>query len=278
MLMGQLIDAFGIQAMFAGFACIQILNVVIVVRYMPEPEKKPANVSDIPASESGCKKYGKLWTFSAGLFFANLMVYGICMCLIENFLFIYLVQEFDNVPNVLLGASIAVMCAFEIPVFAYLGPWLEKQPEGSEVAFTAILFACQLITALRCWLYAIMPRDMAWLVLAVGSLHGISFAAMWVVSMEYAKRMSTANNLATMTSLTGGIYYFLSAAIGSLMWGTLVVVPENGGIGFRSSFLADAGAMLVWSVIWLGLVCLCTKAKRSDVQEDLVSTNTCLGN
>lgn len=274
LLMGSLIDWFGLSAMFVGFGVIQTLNVSIVVFYMPQPEKKPPSASDTPSAQvTGCKKYSKICTLSAGLFFANLMVYGICMCLIENFLFIYLVQEFDGVSTTLLGGSTAVMCAFEIPVFAYLGPWLEKQPAGSESAFTAILLTCQLITALRCWLYAIMPRDMAWLVLAVGCLQGISFAAMWVASMEYAKRLSTANTLATMASLTGGIYYFLSMAAGCLIWGGVIMPSDQGGLGFRTSFYADAAAMLCWSVVWLGLGCLISKGS-SDNQQNLVANQS----
>merc|ERR1712154_20080 len=106
----------------------------------------------------------------------------------ENFLFIFLVQEFDPKPsNLMLGGSTTVMCIFEIPVFRWLGPWLERQPQNSDRAFTIILLTCQIITAARCVLYAIMPRDMAWLAVVIGCLQGISFAAMWTASMEYAK-------------------------------------------------------------------------------------------
>merc|ERR1712037_200704 len=108
---------------------------------------------------------------------------------------------------------------------------------------------------------------MAWLAVVIGCLQGISFAAMWTASMEYAKRLATKKTLATMASLTGGIYYSLSMGFGSLLWG--VLVDEKTGIGFKSSFYLDAGAMMVWSVIWLCGVCFGAKKSDRDLDERL---------
>merc|ERR1719282_496552 len=123
-----------------------------------------------------------LCNFSVFWSFANLFIYGIGTCLIENFLFVYLVQKkpgseepvFEGVTNFLLGASVTVMCIFEIPVFKYVGPWLENYK--GQGAITMTLVFCQLVQALRCWLYAIMPTNMAWLVLVIGALQGVTFA------------------------------------------------------------------------------------------------------
>lgn len=258
LVMGQLIDSFGLNAMFAGFAIIQFTNVTIVVMSMPSPNKEEqaaqaaeqAGQEPAPGILSLLKNFHVFWSF------ANLFIYGIGTCLIENFLFVYLVQEFDNATNFILGASVTVMCIFEIPVFKWVGPWLEKQPAGSQKAITITLVLCQLIQALRCWLYAIMPRDMAWLVLVIGALQGVTFAAMWVAAMEYAKRLSNEKTLATMASLTNGVYYQISMAVGALIWGQ-VVEPSPKGVGFRHSFLLDAIALIIWSIIWqLGLFCL----------------------
>lgn len=275
LLMGWLIDTFGMPAMFAGFAAIQATNVFIVVVFMQNPEKDNAGevpqtpgARDLEVSSKGCSKYRSVCSVSAGLFFSNLMVYGMCMCLIENFLFIFLVQEFTPQPsNFMLGGSTTVMCLFEIPVFAYLGPWLEKQPKDSDKAFTTVLFTCQIITAARCVLYALMPRNMAWLAVVIGCLQGISFAAMWTASMEYAKRLATSDTLATMTSLTGGIYYSLSMGFGSLVWG--VMVDSKTGVGFTKSFYLDSAAMMVWSAIWLSGVLFCAKKPRGELAESI---------
>jgi len=276
MIMGQLMDTFGLDAMFAGFAAIQALNVFIVTWFMPSPKKDEDQ--EAPADQPVTEEVGMwkiLCSFSTLWFFANLFLYGVSMCLIENFLFVYIMQEFTNATTFLCGASTTIMCIFEIPVFKYVGPYLERQPAGSQKAITFVLVVCQIITAVRCWLYAIMPKDMAWLVLIVGSLQGVSFAAMWVASMEYAKRLSNDKTLAKMTSLTNGIYYSVSMGIGSLMWGAIVEQPPT-GLGFRSSFTLDATCMVCWSIIWqLGLCCLSRTGgvRAEDINEGLASSS-----
>jgi len=264
LIMGWLIDTFGLSAMFAGFAVIQSANVIIVVTFMPPPDaKKPDEGKD----DKGI--FELLSSFSVFWFFMNLFLYGVSMCLIENFLFIYLVQEFDGVTNFLLGFSTTIMCVFEIPVFLWVGPWLENQAAGSQKAITIVLVVCQMITAVRCCLYALMPRDMAWLVVVIGALQGVSFAAMWTASMEYAKRLSSPSTLAKMTSLTAGVYYSISMGVGSLMWGAIVETPAKGGIGFRPSFNLDAIGMVIWAIVWqLGLIC-CAKKVNGVAPEPL---------
>jgi len=256
-IMGWLIDAFGVNSMFAGFFVIQFVNVSLIVFFMPAPEhQKSAN--DGPSMWEVISRFDVMW------FFSNLFIYGVCMCLIENFLFVYMVQDFHPPPpTLMLGLSTTVMCAFEIPVFKYISPWLERnREEGAETPkITIVLVMCQLITAIRCWLYAIMPNSMAWLVLVIGSLQGISFAAMWVASMEYANRLSSPTTLAKMTSLVNGLYYSVSMGVGSLMWGFLV---EEDVLGFRPSFNWDAVVMTTWAVIWLGGKCMCSRAAPTD--------------
>jgi len=186
-------------------------------------------------------------------FFANLFLYGVAMNLIENFLFIYLIQEFNPpAPNVLLGGSTTIMCIFEIPVFAYLGHMLEN---GGTKVMAATLFFCQVVTAARCYMYISVPTNNVWLSIFISPLHGVCFAAMWLASMEYAKRLAGPNNLAKMTGLVNGVYYSVSMGAGSLLWG--VMTDKEKGVGFESSFQIDGVALMIWSIIFqVGLLCM----------------------
>jgi len=272
MIMGQIIDTLGINFMFIGFALIQAVNVSIVVFFMPSPSKeqvaqdaaKAAAEEAAEVASEGGSQGNKLCNVNVMWFFANLLMYGVAMCLSENFLFVYLVEDFENTPNLVLGVSTAVMCAFEIPVFKYLGPYLEKQPEGDEKVITLVLFACQAITAVRCWMYSAIPKDFVWLAVAISPLHGICFAAMWGASMEYAKRLSGKRNLAKMTSLVNGIYYNVSMGVGSVIWGVLVEPESKGGLGFVKSFQVDIWFMVAWSIVWqIGLFFLSRRSARA---------------
>lgn len=208
------------------------------------------------------------------LFFANLFIYGLSTCLIENFLYVYLVEEFDNVTNVLLGVSTTVMCVCEIPGFKLAGPIMENQPVGREKALLLAMVLCQAVCVFRCWLYAIMPRNMAWMMVGVGALHCITLSVMWTAVMEYVKRLSNSGTLARMISLTSGIYMQLSMAIGSLLWGQVVEAPPK-GVGFRTSFNLDAACLAAWSGIFLICVFLTSRrqvdAENADMNSALAS-------
>lgn len=281
---GYFIDAFGLNAMFAGFGILQSINMGLVIVFMPSAKKERSasdagaptapeqNLAEAP-EETGLLKL--LCNPVVALFFANLFMYGLSMCLVENFLFVYLVEDFDNVTNVLLGISTTVMCIAEIPAFKLAGPIMENLPAGKEKALLFAMVLCQLVTVLRCWLYAIMPRNMAWMMVVVGALHCISLSVMWVAAMEYVKRLANSKTLARMTSLTTGIYCQLSMAIGSLMWGQVVETPPK-GLGFRTSFNLDAACLAAWSGIFLLGVLLTSKrqvaAENADMSSALASS------
>merc|ERR1712194_153421 len=96
------------------------------------------------------------------------------MSLVENFLLVFLVQDFAHTPRTLLGASVAVMCLFEVPIFMYIGRlWTTHG-----ISLTTVIVVCQLILVVRCLLHMLVDQlQMPWLVLLVEPLHGVTFAA-----------------------------------------------------------------------------------------------------
>ena len=110
-----------------------------------------------------------------------------------------------------------------------------------------LLSICHLIFAVRCILYAVLPRSYPFTVLIVEPLHGITFAMMWSVSVEYGKRIAPIGSEATMQALLSGLYYKLAIGIGSSFWG---VVTAQRHLGFRKSYFACACLQIVWSLFW----------------------------
>jgi len=107
----------------------------------------------------------------------------------------------------------------------------------------------ELVLALRCVLYAILPRSQPWLVLLVEPLHGFTFAAMWCATVEYARKLAVPGTEATLQALVNGLFYQISAAAGSLLWGLVVQRPPR-GLGFTKCFLLDAVLIVGWLVIF----------------------------
>lgn len=253
---GRLVDVFGTSAIFFSYATLVMANVFIIGTWMPASATSSAKATaraggaSSPAASAAEGTAGTSWRdilgrFDAVWLLANLVVYGALMALVENYLNVFLLQDFVGCPKVLLGAATAVMCLFEIPVFKLIGRcWTEDRS-----SLIAVLTAAEVLLAVRCVLYAVLPRSRPWLVLLVEPLHGFTFAAMWCASVEFARRIAPAGAEAKMQALANGLFYNVSFAAGSLLWGFLVQHPPA-GFGFTASFWLDAACILGWLAFW----------------------------
>jgi len=239
---GQMIDWLGVPFMFVGFAAIQALNLLIcVVCVRSKPDHAAAPSAGRP---SGLSLGRSLCCPEVAWFFLNLLQYGVAMSLVENFLLVFLLEDFLNTSKVLLGASVAVMCASEVPVFKFTGRLWSRYG----VSLASVITFCQGILALRCVLYTLLPPGQPWLVLLVEPLHGITFAAMWTATVEYGQRLAPPGTTAQVQALVNGIYEQAAMGLGSLVWGSAMAEPPR-GLGFRGCFLLDAAAVVGWSAV-----------------------------
>jgi len=245
LLTGQMIDLFGSSFIFIGWAACQCVNIAVCWVYLPAPRN---SLRDRSADAAG-SVWSLFFTFDMLWFFLNLFQYGTAMCLVENFLLVFLLQDFAGTTSLLLGLSIAVMCAFEIPVFRYVATLWTKY----DWSLAAVILVCQLVLSLRCLLYTLLPPSAPWLVLLVEPLHGITFAAMWTATVEYGRRIAPPGAVARMQTLVNGVFYQLAFGVGSVFWGRIAERPPH-GLGFRKSFMGDALFILCWCFLWqLGL-------------------------
>eukprot|EP00439_Symbiodinium_sp_Y106_P051350 s100_g6.t2 len=243
---GKLIDIFGTNAIFLSYGILVGLNVLVVQLFVQDMPAGPGGHQ----GSSGTKMSTREWLADLARFeliwmLINLLVYGLLTSLVENYLNVFLVQDFDNVPRVILGAATAVMCSFEIPVFKYIGDLWSKRG----YSLVSVLWASEFVMVLRCLLYASLPRSRPWLVLLVEPLHGLTFAGVWTATVEYARRLARTGTEAKMQALISGVYFNVAFAIGSLIWGFISQLPPA-GLGFRRSFLLDAAVGSVWLILW----------------------------
>eukprot|EP00927_Polykrikos_kofoidii_P077438 TRINITY_DN74377_c0_g1_i1.p1 TRINITY_DN74377_c0_g1~~TRINITY_DN74377_c0_g1_i1.p1 ORF type:complete len:422 (+),score=62.30 TRINITY_DN74377_c0_g1_i1:129-1394(+) len=248
---GQFLDTLGFPFMFLGFVAISCLNIGICVIWLPSSKRQEDSKGALSKVDAIVLNFELVW------FFANIVLYGIAMSLHETFFLVFLRTEFVNTTKLLCGASVAMMCLFEIPVFMYA----ERLWTNDAIGLTTVMVACQLILALRCWLYLTIPHDQPWLVLLVEPLHGLTFGGMWVATVEYGRRIAPRGAVARMQALVNGVFYQVALGIGSLLWGALQLSPPR-GIGFRSCFIADMCLIVAWCVVWTSGVALCLRGSR----------------
>ena len=239
LLSGCAMEQLGNCGMFLVFLFCLSMTVVLVLRHLPAEGSRPgATVNTVPKaadSPSFCR-------FDIWWFFGNLFIYGAHMALVESFLFVYLATDFVGASKQLLGAAVAVMCFFEVPVYLCIQWLIDRLP------LTLLLSACQVIFAFRVFAYSLLPGDRPYLVLFIEPLHGATMAAMWACSVELGRRLAPEEARARMQALVTGTYYRVASGA-SLLWGHLTQ-PAPTGYGFPAMYRLACGTMLLWCLIW----------------------------
>ncbi|CAJ1365383.1 unnamed protein product [Effrenium voratum] len=252
---GKLVDMYGVNAIFFCYGILVCINVLVIQLFISDAPKAARQGQTTVSTRQWLKtlcKFEPLWML------LNLLIYGILIALIESFLNVFLVQDFDHAPKVIIGAATAVMCLFEIPVFKYISSLWTKRG----YSLVGVLWFAEFVMALRCLLYAVVPKTQPWLVLLIEPLHGFTFAAVWNATVEYAQRLATPGTEAKMQALINGLYFNVAFAVGSLLWGYWSQMPPA-GFGFKRCFLIDAALTLIWLVIWAAGFALARARRRS---------------
>lgn len=158
----------------------------------------------------------RVGTPHGALFFVNLLLFGIAASLLENYLFLFLLEEFDAT-TVLCGLTIAVMCIAEMPVFYWSEVLIDK------IGILGLLSLAHCAYIVRCVGYTLLPqsRYYSWFILFIEPLHGITYAGMWVASVEYGARLAPQSLRATMQGLVSGTYFGLANCSGAVIGGVL---------------------------------------------------------
>mmetsp|Transcript_38433 Transcript_38433/g.81471 ORF Transcript_38433/g.81471 Transcript_38433/m.81471 type:complete len:445 (-) Transcript_38433:153-1487(-) len=240
LLSGLLVDAFGNNSMFMCFAACLGTTVIIIATQLPSDPDRNKNSSGPQPGNMLSLMFG---TFEASWFFANLLVYGVHLALVETFLFVYLVRDFEGTTSTLLGLSVSTMCLFELPVFYYI------QVAINRYSLTTLLSGCHIIFAIRVFLYSVLPKSQPWLVLLIEPLHGITAAGMWSCSVEFGRRLAPEHSKARMQAIASGVYYRAASGAGSLIW-SYFTRPEPEGYGFPKMYALAGVTMLCWSLLW----------------------------
>ncbi|CBJ48928.1 conserved unknown protein [Ectocarpus siliculosus] len=109
-------------------------------------------------------------------FFLGVMLSGMAKGVIDTFLFIWLDELGGS--HVLLGLAGVVMCCGEVPFFYVSGSFIRKIGPRNVVALSQIGYIVRLVY------YSVLWDP--WWVLPAELLHGLTFAAMWAATTDYA--------------------------------------------------------------------------------------------
>eukprot|EP00927_Polykrikos_kofoidii_P021113 TRINITY_DN20102_c1_g1_i1.p1 TRINITY_DN20102_c1_g1~~TRINITY_DN20102_c1_g1_i1.p1 ORF type:complete len:438 (+),score=43.27 TRINITY_DN20102_c1_g1_i1:59-1372(+) len=254
---GQFLDVFGDWSIFIGFVTSSCLNVWICSVWLPSRQTRGHSaINQQQVTHAVVVSHEVVW------FCVNLLICNMAMSLHETFCFVFLMNEFLNTSKFLLGASVAVMCLFQIGGFKYV----QRVTSHSEVPMHSLLmvvFVCQSLLALRLYLNSILPEDQPWLIILVEPLHGIASGGMWASICEGIYRISPQGRVAQVAAIIKCVCTYLAFGIGSLLWGTVMLAGATYGYDYtmRDCFRWNAIFMGVWCVLWISGQTMCRRRR-----------------
>ncbi|CAM9242061.1 unnamed protein product, partial [Hapterophycus canaliculatus] len=158
--------------------------------------------------------------------------------------------------HVLLGLAGFVMCTAELPFFYLSGPLIQRIGSRNVVALAQVGYL------LRFVYYSVLHDP--WWVLPAEVLHGLTFAAMWAATTDYAHGIAPAHLRSTMQATVSGLKRGLGYGLGAVLGGVLY-----SGLGPRMCFGASA-ALPCLSLFFLMVLprgCI-REGHRSDAKDE----------
>lgn len=228
---GWLIERDGLRWSFWGY--LTQMAVVLVV------------VLNLPVSRASLG--GRYWQGLRGLlqdrrwrlFLLVVFVCGMGSSVFANYLFLRMNDL--GASKTLMGAALAVATLSELPVFFFSGVLLRRW--GARPLLVLSLF----IYVVRALFISILP--VAWLVLPVQLLHGMTFSITWAAGVTYAREIAPPGMGATAQSLFASAFFGLGGSLGALIGGALYQAAGS-ALLFRWIALLILAAALFF--LWTG--------------------------
>ncbi|CAM9324048.1 unnamed protein product [Ectocarpus sp. 4 AP-2014] len=172
-----------------------------------------------------------MYTGESASFFMAVGLSGMGAGVIDTFLFIRL-EELGG-SHALCGLARLIMCIAEVPFFYLSGPLIRRVGVRGVIALTQVAYLTRFIY------YSVLREP--WWVLPAEVLHGLTFAAMWAATTEYAHGIAPGalcccpHLRTTIQGVVSGIHWGLGFGLGAMLGGLLYA-----GLGASRCFAVSA--------------------------------------
>ena len=137
-----------------------------------------------------------------------------------------------------IGLAWAIAAASEIPTFILLYRFMHRYHELS------LLFIISCIYVVRWMVYALTDDPL--MILILQAAHSITFAAFWIVAVQYVDRLVPAHLRSTGQSLLSAVFLGLAGLVGGLVGGWLY--DQSGGMAM---YMFAVGLTVISSILLL---------------------------
>lgn len=234
-LAGMLVQNYGLQMAFWGYAAIMFLGLLVSTRYV----FRQSTVSS--AAQSISLKVGarRLLTDRRWLLFLCMsFICGAGLSTINNYFYPYMGEL--HASKTTMGLALTLSTLSELPLLFFSNRLIKRF--GSY----GLLVLGMAATSVRLLLYAVLGTPT--LVLIFQVFNGLAFPMFWVAGVAYADEHAPAGMSATAQGLFGAITFGFGAAGGSFLGGLLMA-----WIGSRAMYLTF-GLTLLFSLAVITLI------------------------
>lgn len=203
--MGIINDHFGFGPNFIVFGVANLLRIVLLGSLVPEYDSKSPRFDDLSAV---------LASSAFLVLMAEVLVFGMAIGVVERLLFVYVVDDLKG-STTLCGLVVFVSSLCNIPIFQNAAWFLRV------VGHHRLMLLSQFCYFTRVVGYTLLRPQTAYFILVLETLHGFTFAALWIAAVEQTRRLAPDGWQSTFQSLLQTVYYSLGPGLGALTGGFL---------------------------------------------------------
>jgi Na+/melibiose symporter-like transporter len=205
------------------FGLLSFLMILTVSMKIPEATIQHTNADDNPDNnEQPRRRTGKIIDLirlfirpQVALFLFEVLVMGAAMATVERLLFLYMVNDL-NASTLLCGLSVGVNVLFELPIFWYASPIMRTLGHDMMFLLSMVCFV------VRVYGYTLLTPSTKWWILALESMHGVTFATFWTVTTDVSKVLVEIEGAHWSTAIPMSVQMLYSAvgvSLGSILGG-----------------------------------------------------------
>lgn len=174
----------------------------------------------------------------------QVIMIGTGMALVDSFLFVYLQNDLQASTQ-LCGLAVGITVLWELPIFHYSQTLLRTM--GHDVLFATSMLAYIVRAFGYTWL---TPSTVQW-VLALEVLHGITFACMWIASIDFSATVAPPEWSTTVQTILSASFACFGSVVGSVLGGW-VMQTYSAVVLYRGMGFILTAVLLLHVFVWLG--------------------------
>ena len=185
-----------------------------------------------------------LFRLQVVIWLVQVILIGTGMALVDSFLFVYLQNDL-HASTQLCGLTVGVTVLWELPIFYYSKTLLRTA--GHDFLFVISMVAYFIRAFGYTWL---TPSTVHW-VLALEVLHGITFACMWIASIDFSATLAPPEWSTTVQTILSASFGCFGCVVGSVVGGW-VMQTYSAIILYRGMGWIMLAVLVLHLLAWLG--------------------------